>query len=80
MPGSIDSYYVLAFNKDENGESAPEWKAVQVASRDDAAQRAQSLFETHDGAVAWRRHALTAIGELGEPEVILQLGAQGDFA
>lgn len=79
MPGVNKTYFVLAFDTDNAGMAVPVSEAQQAASRNEAIEFADRLSRLHAGAVAWRQHVETAVGELELPEVVFTAGHVGDF-
>jgi hypothetical protein len=79
MPGVIDSYFYLAFRRDRRGHAVPAGDVAQAGSEAEAIRLARQLAESHDGAVAWTRHAETALGEIGPAIVLFSTGKIGDF-
>ena len=50
-----------------------------MASESEALSRSKALSERYDGVIAWKRHAETALGEIGPPETIVRYGRIGDY-
>lgn len=70
MPVINNTFCVLAFRRMNMGSGACikihpgyVWTA--------AIEKAQSLAQQYDGAVAWKQHGEPAVGELGLPEVLI---------
>ncbi len=79
MPGTNHIFMYSAFIENENGAAIPAFTPRQTASEVEAIEAATSLARSHLGAIAWKRDARPAIGEIGDPEIIYQAGRVGDF-
>ena len=79
MPGTNTIAMFVAFDQDARGQAIPAFAPVQAASEDEAIQSADRLASAHAGAVAWKRESQPAIGEIGEPVLIVRRGHVGDF-
>lgn len=79
MPGTSNIVMFVAFDRNARGETVPAFTPRQAVDEAEALHAVDILGTRHAGAVAWRRDAQPAVGEIGEPLVIAERGAVGDF-
>jgi hypothetical protein len=79
MPGTNNIVMFVAFDRDAHGEAVPAFTPRQATDEAEAVHAVEILGLRHAGAVAWRRDSRPAIGEIGEPEIVAERGAIGDF-
>jgi hypothetical protein len=79
MPGTFTAIFLLAFDVDPRGQPVPAFTPRSAAGETAALEEAHKLAERHAGVVVWKREAKPVIREEGEPVIIWQAGAIGDF-
>jgi hypothetical protein len=79
MPGAYTSIFLVAFDIDERGQAIQAFEPRLAANESSALDEAQGLAGQHAGVVLWKREAVPAIGEEGEPVILWQAGRIGDF-
>ncbi|MDP9840047.1 hypothetical protein J2T09_004827 [Neorhizobium huautlense] len=79
MPGVYKSLFILAFDLDRSGQAIPVSEPKLAPDETAAIAEARRLEGLHAGVVVWKREAKPVIGEEGEPEILWQAGALGDF-
>ncbi|MGI2031673.1 hypothetical protein ACRQ1B_04695 [Rhizobium panacihumi] len=79
MPGTNNVVMFVAFDRNDRGEAVPAFTPRQASDEAEAVHAVEILGGRHAGAVAWKREAQPAVGEIGEPQVIAERGAIGDF-
>ena len=79
MPGSFSSVFLVAFDFDDRRQPVQAFAPRLAADETAALDEADALAARHAGVVVWKRDAMPAIGEEGEPVIIWQTGTVGDF-
>ncbi|MBY5357818.1 hypothetical protein HFO94_30635 [Rhizobium leguminosarum] len=79
MPGAFTSISIFAFDLDDGGQPVRAWKTVYDGGEAEAVEEAKAAARSHAGALVVKREGHPVVGEEGDPLVVFQSGATGDF-
>lgn len=70
---------LAAFDRDDEGNLLPAFDPREMPDARRAKQMALEMKDRHAGVIAWSRSADLALGEFGEPEIIVVYGDVPDM-
>jgi hypothetical protein len=79
MPGSFKSTFIVAFDLDERGQAIQAFLPKQAPNEAAGLADAKVFLQRHAGVIVWKREGDPVVGEEGEPVILFQSGAIGDF-